>query len=119
MNLNLSGIVGALASHTVTVQRPAASTFSTAGIANAQTFTSFDARASVQPIKGRDLARLPEGSNPSGYVTIHCAEELKLRDRVTVPGRGVFEVEHLDLWNDHGSFSKSLARQLNVNEPRP
>jgi hypothetical protein len=118
MNLDLSGIVGALATHTVTVQRPHASTFDTNGKASAQTFTTFTARASVQPVTGDDIARLPEGINPTGLVTIYSPTELKVRDRVTVPGRGAYEVERMRPWADSGNYSRAIARSLNSDEPR-
>lgn len=115
---NLSGAVGLLATHTVSVQRFATDTYDANGYAAARTSLIFTARASVQPISGKDLARLPDGTNASGFVSIWSNKNLALRDRVTVPGKGTFEVEHLDEWDTAGAYTKVIAKQLDESEPR-
>lgn len=116
---NLSGVVLQLASHTVTVRRFSTDAYDANGYASARVSTTFSAKASVQPITGRELAHLPEGSNATEFVSIWSNKTLQLRDRVTVPGRGSFEVHHLDQWVDSGNYTKALARQLDDAEPRP
>ena len=109
---DLSSVVGMLATNTITVSRPAANSYDANGVAVARTFSTFDAAAAVQPVRGRDLARMPEGLRGSEMVAIHCATELRLRDRVAVPSRGNFEVAHVDQWGENGSCWKVFAKQL-------
>lgn len=115
---DLSSVVLQLSTDTVTVRRFDADTYDSQGRANARTSSTFTTRAAVQPIKGRDLARLPEGCNATEYVAVHATVALQLRDRITVPSRGDFEVEHLDNWGLNGNFFKVFARQLDDSEPR-
>lgn len=116
---DLSAAVTHLSSHSVTVRRFATDTYDANGYANARASSTFSARASVQPITGRELAHLPEGSNATEFVSIWSDKVLQLRDRITVPGRGNFEVQHLDQWVDSGNYTKAIARQLDDTEPRP
>lgn len=118
---DLSGAIRLLGTNgTVTVQRPNASTFGAGGFAAAQTFTNHSIPgASVQPTTGRELVKPPEGVRPEETISIHApAFALALRDRLTITGRGVFEVYHVDPWSEAGNFSRGLARQLNSSEPR-
>jgi len=115
---DLTGAVSMLSTHTITVRRFAVDTYDANGYANARSSSTFTARASVQPITGRELARLPDGANATDYVSVWSDATLQLRDRVTVPGRGSFEVEHLDHWSDAGAYTKVIARQLDDAEPR-
>ncbi len=116
---NLSGIVSMFGTATVTVQRPAATVYVN-GIAQPQTFATFTvAGCSVQPVRGADLERMPEGSTHKETATIFSPVfEFELRDRVTVPGRGDFEVEYRAPWAESGNYCKALCRALNEQEPR-
>lgn len=116
---DLSGVVLQLSSHTVTVRRFATDTYDANGYANARVSSTFSAQASVQPITGRELEHLPDGSNATEFVSVWSNKKLQLRDRITVPGRGDFEVQHLDQWVDSGNYTKAIARQLDDSEPRP
>lgn len=119
---NLASVISMFSTNgTLTVQRPNASTFGAGGFAAAQTFTNHSIpNASVQATTGRDLVKPPEGRDDNETIAIYApAFALALKDRVTVPGRGVFEVYHVDPWNEAGNFSRGLARQLNSSEPRP
>jgi len=115
---DLSSVVGSLASHTVTVQRFAPDAYDANGVALPRTSTSFSIRASVQPVTGAELSRLPDGFNDSELVSVWTATPLKYRDRLTVPGRGAFEVQHLDFWNESGAYTKAIAKRLDATEPR-
>ncbi len=99
---DLSGVVALMATDTITVLRFATDTYTTAGIANARSSTSSTVRASVQPITGRDLARMPDGTNASELISVWAPMVFQLRDRITVSGRGSFEVQHVDLWGANG-----------------
>lgn len=116
---NLGNAISLLASHTVTVRRFNPDTYDANGYAVARTSTTFTARASVQPISGRELSHMPDGSNATEFVSIWSSKPLQLRDRVSVAGRGSFEVQHLDQWVDSGGYTKAIARQLDEAEPRP
>lgn len=119
---DLSGAVRLLATNgTVTVKRPVPVAFTAGGFADAQSFTDLSIPgASVQPTNGRELVKPPEGTRPEETISIHApAFALEVRDRLTVPGRGDFEVYHVDPWSEAGNFSRGLARKLNSSEPRP
>lgn len=114
---DLSGTLADLASDTITVTRFTVDGYDSSGRATARTVAStFNASASVQPISGRDLQRLPEGFNASETVSIWCVTTLALRDRVSVGGR-LYEVQHLDSWNRNGNYCKAFAKALDSTEP--
>lgn len=118
---NLSHVIALLGtSATVSVQRPDASTFGAGGFAAAQTFTTLTiSNASVQPMSGTEKVSPPEGVRREQVVTVHAPSfEMLIRDRLTIPSKGVFEVFHVDPWNAAGNFSRALARELNSSEPR-
>lgn len=116
---DLSGVVLQLSSHTVTVRRFATDTYDANGYANTRASSTFSAKASVQPLSGRELERLPDGINATEFISVWSNKKLQLRDRITVPGRGDFEVQHLDQWVDSGNYTKVIARQLDETEARP
>lgn len=116
---DLTGAVALLATHTVTVQRPAPVTFGAGGIANAQSFSSTTVtKCSVQPITGRDVQHMREGDQVSDYLCVWGPFVFAENDRLSIPGKGDFKVHKLLNWNDHGSYSKAMARKLDANEPR-
>lgn len=119
MIFNLGGIVTQLSSHTVNVTRFAADGFDVNGRATARTVAStFTAAASVQPITGKDLERLPEGYNDTELISVWSKAELRVRDQLEITGRGFFEVGHVDHWNDSGGYWKAIAKKLDqVEEP--
>lgn len=115
---DLSGVVLQLSNHTVTVQRFSADTYDTNGYAQPRASVAFTTRASVQPISGKELERLPDGTNTTAYVSIWTKVALQPRDRVFVPTMGSFEVEHLDGWTASGNYTKAIAKALDDAEPR-
>lgn len=117
---DLRGAVAILSTATITVKRPATTVYISGGIAQAETFTTFSVTAcSVQPGRARDLEKAPEGTRSHEVAVIFSPIELQNRDRVTVPGRGDFEVYNNDAWSESGNYCRAVARQLDPSEPRP
>ena len=115
---NLSASVGLVSTYLVTVRRFNADTYDTHGKAEARTYSEFTARMSVQPMSGKALKHMPEGTDSSDFVTVHSTTEIRVRDRLTVPGLGAFEIEKLNLWDVYGGFFRATARKLDGSEPR-
>lgn len=122
MIIDLSAAVASLSGDiSITVDRPNPNTWAAGGVSNAQTFTSSIVDSvSVQPISGRDLDKMPEGIRASEVLTIYAPGfVLNEKDRLTIPGRGVFQVIRAWSWGDPiGGYSKALAKALNASEPR-
>jgi hypothetical protein len=116
---NLSQQVLQLAGHNVTVQRLSADAYGADGLRLPRNTVTLSMRASVQPISGADLRRLPEGLHVHGMVSVHSASPLQMRDRITVPGSGTYEVEYLYDGQTNGAYSKALARKSQQGEGAP
>ena len=108
---DLSGFVQSMPTETVSFKRYDRSTFGTNGVALARTFATGSTPANVQPVRGADLRRLPEGFSAGEAVTIYCGVEFKMRDRVTL-ARGDYEVQHVEDWGTSGNFWKVIALRL-------
>lgn len=117
---NLSGVISMVGTHDVTVKRPNAQTWADGGFASAQTFTTFTVpKCPVHPGKSKDLEHAPEGTRAHQLVVIFATVELREADRVTVPGRGDYQVINADPWDESGGFCRVVALALNSSEPRP
>ena len=111
---DLSGAVALAFTHTITVTRFTTDSFASNGKANARSVSStFTTGASVQPI-GRKLDREDrQGFNErDDNVTVFTSVELSIRDRLTVPGLGDFEVESVEIWHPAGGYCEATARKL-------
>lgn len=117
---DLSGAVASMSANTATVTRLAADSFDSDGVAVAHsTASTFSIDCSFQPISGKEKILVPEGSRSSETVSIWTTSELRINDRVSVSGRGVFEVYDVSLWPDYGNYYKALARKFDASEPYP
>lgn len=109
---DLSFAVSQLATHVATVMRFEHDTFDVHGKANSRTVAStFETRVSVQPV-GKQLEREPEFNERDDLIVVFCRDELRNRDRLTVPGLGDFEVERVEVWNPAGNYCEVVARKL-------
>lgn len=114
MARNLSSTIARLASDTITVHRKAASTLVNGIATEGGDASTFTALASVQPAAGRDLLRLDEGERTREVLAIWTAAALQTAsqsghtaaDVIDIPGRGSFEVQHVDNWSASGAFSR-------------
>lgn len=115
---NLSSVVSLLSNTTITVTRHADDTYDAYGRAVPRTLTTISTgRASLQPIKGSDLNKLPEGENSSTWATLYYSKPLLAGDRVTCD-QGSFEVRSLNAWDSLGTFNKTFVRKFDPQEPR-
>lgn len=115
---NLTPAVGLLSNVTVTVQRPAAGGYDDNGRALPRTFTTLGpVRASMQPIKGSDLLKLPEGERDSSWQTIYAPLALQDGDTVVAPDAS-YQVRALGDWMTLGAFSRVFIRRFAEQEPR-
>lgn len=70
--------------------------------------------ATQQPVSGRDLQRMPEGTRVSDLLVFYTDTELKTQtpanapDQVTVSGE-TFEVQQVDNWGPGGNYWRVVA----------
>ncbi len=116
---NLSAAISLLGNAVVTITRHDADSYDENGRAAPRVFRTISSgRASLQPVTGTDLAKLPEGENTSEWATLYYAKPLQAGDRVTCT-QGAFEVRQLNAWDSLGSFNKTFVRKYDPQEPRP
>lgn len=115
---NLTGAIAAVANVTATIQRMNTDSYDDHGVANPRTIasTTTGVRCSFQPVTGQQLKRAKLAFEASEGRSVWSPVELRLRDRLTVAGV-VYEVEHVDPWDDTGAYSKAIARKLAPQEP--
>lgn len=117
---DLSDVITTLATETVSVARPAASSYNSDGIlVVGGTASTFSAAAVVVPATGKDLQRLPEGFNTREVVALLTAAELRTasdvagtRADVVTLTEGTYEVFHVENWKRSGNFYRSLAMKV-------
>jgi hypothetical protein len=79
--------------------------------------SSFTITASVQPVTGRDLDRLPEAMRAKEVLEIYTATELLTSsatqdtDHVSIDGDS-YEVHTVERWNNLGNYYRALATRL-------
>ncbi len=117
---NLAGAVAGMGNAKVTVRRPAPDTYDANGRAAVRVYSVIaSGKASVQPVKGQDIEKLPEGENLTEWQTIYFSHALIAGDLIDVTGKGTFQVRTLNDWMDTGAFSKVFMKKMNPQEPRP
>jgi hypothetical protein len=118
---DLSGVVLALSSDLVSIERPAADNFDSHGRSIPRTpYSTFTARCIVYP-GGRKLKRDDSvGFSESEVLEVLSTDSLMVRDLLVVPGYlGVFEVEAIGGWQAAGSYCAATARRRQAPfEPR-
>lgn len=115
--MDLAGAVASLATGTYAVTRRAAPSYdATTGLASAGSTSSLSILASVQPLGGRDLLRLPEGERSRQWVAVFTATALRVADAPNgqmadlVSYRGEqHEVQSVEQWDESGNFFKAIA----------
>ncbi len=110
----MSDVVNALCDElALVVTRSAASTY-TGGRLDTPTTAALSISASVQPLTGRDLKRLPEGSRVSDALVLFTTTELKTSgagqspDLIAIGGES-YEVQNVEAWGNVGSFWKAIV----------
>ncbi len=80
---------------------------------------TFRVRASIQPLTGEELLRLPEGERTRERIVVFTARRLKTAtqaeaasaDRVEYQGNQ-FEVESVESWNERFSYFRCIAAKI-------
>jgi hypothetical protein len=114
----LSVAAAILAMQTFTVTRYAAGTYTEGGYV-AGTTSTFSIKASVQPVKGQELMRLPEGERLRDYLAVYTDTQLrslqddKAPDRISIEGY-TYEVVAVDDWMTEGGYVKALVARVNA-----
>jgi hypothetical protein len=119
---DLSGVVLDLASGSYTVTRGSPTTGGTDGRAVVASPSTFSIKASVQPLNGRDLLRLPEGERSTERVKVYSPTQLfttgagQVADLISVLGIS-YEVETAQVWGPNGNFWKMICRAVRRSAP--
>lgn len=105
---DLSGNVGAFATHTITRRRMTDGTV-TAGVPAAPSVATLSMRASVQPVPGRTAERLALGERARDAVTVYVAAgNLTEHDDVTIDAVNYAVIEARD-WRAGGAYTEAVC----------
>ena len=115
----LLGALQRLATGSYTVTRLAAGTYSSAGIYTPGGSSQITIAASIQPVSGRDLQRLPEALRTTQLICIWTSTPLQTAlapagnppDVVSYKGLS-FECQTVLDWSDSGDFFKVIAQKV-------
>ena len=118
--MNLAGTIRRLARASYTVTRFAQGAYENGRFVRGAP-TQFTIRALIQPTRGQDLLRLPEGERTRELVTIYTTDELHTAnapggaaaDRVTWRGE-TYEVQGVERWDEIAGFWKAIAAKVPV-----
>ncbi len=116
---DLSSTVLALSSGDYVVTRAAGPKTYTQGKAVAPTTSpsTLTVTASVQPLTGRELQRLPEGMRTKELMKMYLVEELLVSapgqepDTVSIDGVD-FQVEAVERWGPLGNYHKAIVSKV-------
>jgi hypothetical protein len=114
--MNLASVVLGLAPETISVRRGAAVTVDVNGIVQTGSSTTLTMRASVQPLNGKDLQYLPEGSFAKDAQAVFTVAPLQTLDEqtgtppdvVTRANGAVYRVISVQDWSNSGAYYRSL-----------
>jgi hypothetical protein len=113
--VNLTGVIASFATGTYVVTRRGPTTVGSDGRADLATSSTFSILASVQPMSGRELQRLPEGMRVAERRVLFTATTLQVvgaPDVVRVDGED-WEVESVENWGPAiGSFCKATIAKV-------
>lgn len=115
--IDLSETVLDLASGSYAVTRTTPGTYGTDGRFIPGTPTTFNITASVQPLNGRDLLRLPDGLRTSELLRVYSPTRLFVQgagqdpDVITIEGIP-HQVETCETWGPDGNYWKMLVRSV-------
>lgn len=115
--MDVSGVIASLASGTYTVTRTAAAGI-VKGRATPGATTTISIVASIQPVTGKDLKRLPEGLRTEDLIAGWTSTELRTAavagvyaDKITYLG-GSYEVQKVESWDETGNYFKFIAMKV-------
>lgn len=112
--MDLTGPIASFASGTYTVTRRSATSYGSDGRLDAPTTSTVSIVASVQPLTGDELARLPEGFQTNELLAVWTATELRTQtatnsaDFITING-ATWEVQKVERWNMLGNYYKAIV----------
>ncbi len=115
--MDLSSVLESFATGSYTVTRQSPSSYGADGRLVAATPSYFEIRASVQPVSGRDLQRLPEGLRTSEIIAVFTATELRTQgpsqdpDLIEIDG-DTYEVQKVERWATLGAYYRALALKV-------
>jgi len=115
--MDLSSVISDLASGTTyAVTRRAPATYDADGRLVPGSTTALVITASIQPLEGRDLLRLPEGLRTKELLKIYSSTQLFVQgagqDPDTVIYQGFpYQVETAEQWGENGNFWKMIVRK--------
>lgn len=119
--MNLAHVVARLANMTITVEPPPAQGYDDNGVAVFGTVDDEGApvppvtssvRACVQPLRGRELQMLPEGTNQTEARAVFVAGPLPVDSRLTLPSGERFKVMSAEPWDDVAGYTRAIAVKL-------
>jgi hypothetical protein len=108
---DMSDVLDLLSTGTYTVTRPGLTTY-VDGVRTVAAGTQFTITAAVQPLKGLELQRLPDGFRNGEVLACFTATELRTVDTgepdlVTIDGRA-HQVESCANWSNSGNFWRAI-----------
>lgn len=117
--MNLAGLASRFATGTYAVTRRQSTFTATRGAVDPPTQSSLTITASVTPVRGADLQKIPEGRRTNETRTFFTTTQLFVgdpqsgyeADQIAV-GSLVFELVHLERWDDPrsgGAMYKAIA----------
>lgn len=114
---DLSATIEAFKTGTYTVSRSASGSYGASGRYTEGSPSSFSIVASVQPLGGRDLQRLPEGMQTKELLSIYTSTELKTEssghtpDIVTINGEQ-YQVQEVERWVELGNYYRATVAKV-------
>jgi hypothetical protein len=115
--MNAAATIARLGTGTYTVTRQSPSDYGDDGRLQDPTTSTFDVVASVQPVNGRELQRLPEGLRTSEVRKLYTATQLKTQgaaqdpDLIQIDGDS-WEVQTVERWDILGGYWKVLVSKV-------
>lgn len=112
--MNFSGVISSFQTGTYTVTRRGATTVGADGRADLTSSSTFAIDASVQPLGGRELQRLPEGMRVAERRKLYTTTALRLNaqpDIIAIDGDS-WEVEDISRYDVLGNYYKVLIAKV-------
>ena len=114
--MNVASVLNGL-TEPIVIKRASGSYVDGSWVAGAD--TDINADACVQPTRGKDLEKLPEGQRASVIYTIYLENEVftarqssaQTSDRIEWRG-AVYQIEHVEPWFICASYSKAYMRRV-------
>jgi hypothetical protein len=114
------GTLERLCSNSYTVMRLAAGSYDANGRYSVGSSSTFSVNASIQPVSGRDLLRLPEGLRTKQLLAIWTRTPLQTAlapngpppDVLTYTDGLGYQVQTVLDWTENGGYSKYIAQKV-------